>query len=90
MAQAVNSSLMEAGFLDVSVGLRHIAFGLIVVVVTDEKLNGVFREEGTGIPDTAARRGFCCAQLPVQGAERAQSPNAIVKVFPVPVAPRSV
>ena len=39
-------SLMSGVFFDVDVALRDVGFGLVVVVVADEIMDGVAREEG--------------------------------------------
>src|SRR3990167_8926089 len=45
MAQAVNFLVNGGLFFNVSVSLRNISFGLIVIVVRDKIMHGVFRKE---------------------------------------------
>jgi len=45
MAQAVNFVVDGGGLLDVGIRLGHIGFGLVVVVVADEKVDGVVGEK---------------------------------------------
>ncbi len=44
-AQAVDVLVDRGVFLDVDVALRDVRFGLVVVVVADEVVDGVVREE---------------------------------------------
>ena len=45
VAHAVDLFVDRGFFLDVGVGARHVGFGLVVVVIGDEILDGVVREE---------------------------------------------
>ena len=83
------SSFRERVLLDVEVGLRDVRLGLVVVVVGDEVLDRVVREE---LPELVAElRG---ERLVVRDHERRRCSfsmiQAIVAVLPVPVAPSSV
>ena len=82
--------LVDDGFLlDVRVGRRHVGFGLVVVVVADEELDGVAAERSAGIPGRAARPASCCAPSPAPAGSRVASTCAIVNVLPDPVTPSS-
>jgi len=76
-------------FLDEQIALRHIRLGLVIVVIRNEVLDGVFGKE-LGIS------AYNCAASVLLGARiNAGRPTramtlAIVKVLPEPVTPNSV
>ena len=83
-------SLIEGVFFDVDVALRDVRFGLVVVVIADEIVDGVVREEAAGTPCRAGRPASCCATRTSVGLPSWAMTLAAVKVLPVPVAPSSV
>ena len=56
--------------LDVRVARRDVGFGLVVVVVADEILDGVLREEAPELLDRAAPPASCCAPSPASAGSR--------------------
>ena len=59
-AQALDVFVDRRVFFDVRVRRRHVRFGLVVVVVRDEVLDGVAPERNLSARRTAARPGSCC------------------------------
>ena len=49
-------------FLDVGVGHRQVGLGLVVVVVGNEILHGIVREEGLELPVELGRQGLVVAE----------------------------
>ena len=68
VAQPVDVLVDDVVLLDVRVGARDVRFGLVVVVVGDEVLDGVVREELLELGAKAARPGSCCAPGPASAA----------------------
>ena len=83
------SSLMRRVLLDVRVRRRHVGLGLVVVVVRDEVLDGVVREELLELAVELRRQ-----RLVVRDDQRRHvelwMTFAIVNVLPEPVTPSSV
>ena len=82
------SSLIDA-VLAMYVSLTGTCLRLVIVVIGDEVLNGVLREEFPQLVAELGRQGF------VVGQHQSRPPVwaitfAIVNVLPVPVAPSSV
>jgi hypothetical protein len=89
VAEPVDVVVPRGVLLDVEVGLRDVRLGLVVVVVRDEVLDRVVREE---LPQLVAELGG--ERLVVRDQERGRWTcsmiQAIVAVLPVPVAPSRV
>ncbi|CAI8178501.1 MAG: Uncharacterised protein [Alphaproteobacteria bacterium] len=62
MAHAVNLLVNIAFFFDVSVGARHIGFGLVIIVIRDEILDRIFREEALKLAVKLRRQCFVGGQ----------------------------
>ena len=62
VAQLVNLLVDINLFFDVGVGAGDIGFRLVVVVVADEVLHGVFGEELLELAGRAGRPGSCCGR----------------------------
>ena len=57
-AQAVDVLVDRGVFLDVDVALRDVRFGLVVVVIADEVVDGVVREEALELLVELGREGL--------------------------------
>ncbi len=88
-AQLVDLVVDAEILLNVGVGGRKIGLRLVVVVVGDEILNGIGREEAFELPVELRRQRLILA-LVSAGLWSLSMTLAIVKVFPDPVTPSSV
>jgi hypothetical protein len=75
--------------LDEGIGGRHVGLGLVVVVVGDEVLDRVVREELAELPYSCAARVLLWA-MTIVGRCSSCTTCAIVNVLPEPVTPSSV
>ena len=75
-------------FLDVHVGLGDVGLRLVVIVVADEVLHRVVREELLELAVELGRQGLVVGQTRVGTLSLAMT-LAMVKVLPEPVTPRS-
>ena len=89
VAQPVDVVVDRGVLLDVEIGLRDVRLGLVVVVVGDEVLDGVVREELRNSLQSCAASVLLWAMTSV-GFWTCSTIQAIVAVLPVPVAPSSV
>ena len=88
-AQPVDVLVDQRVFLDVDVALRDVGFGLVVVVIADEVVDGVAREEGPELLVELGGQRLVVRQHQRRLAELGDH-VAAVNVLPVPVAPSSV
>ena len=88
-AQAVDVLVDERVLLDVDVALRDVGFGLVVVVIADEVVDGVAREEAAELLVELGRQRLVVGQDQRRLADL-RDDVAAVKVLPVPVAPSRV
>ena len=89
MAEALDLVVDRRVLLDVGVGLRDIGLWLVVVVIGDEVLDGVAREELLNSLASWAASDLFGAMTRV-GFWTFSMTLAMVNVLPVPVTPRSV
>jgi hypothetical protein len=75
--------------LDEGIGGRHVGLGLVVVVVGDEVLDRVVREELLELPVELRREGLVVGHDDRRPLQRSTT-CAMVKVLPEPVTPSSV
>ncbi len=66
--QAVDLLVDRGVLLDVDVALRDVGFGLVVVVIADEIVDGVVRKELLELACRAGRPASCCATGPASAA----------------------
>ena len=83
------SSLLDDSFSYVEVGLRDVRLGLVVVVVRDEVLDRVRRQNSRNSLQSCAASVLLCA-ITSAGRPVFSMIQAIVAVLPVPVAPSRV
>ena len=88
VAEPVDVVVPRGVLLDIEVGLRDVRLGLVVVVVGDEVLDGVRREELRNSLQSWAASVLLCA-ITSAGRWSSSITQAIVNVLPVPVAPSS-
>jgi hypothetical protein len=62
MTHAVDLFIYRAVFLDISVGARDIGFRLVIVVIADEILDRVLREESLEFAIELCRQGLVGGQ----------------------------
>jgi hypothetical protein len=76
--------------LDEGIGGRHVGLGLVVVVVGDEVLDRVVREELAELAVELRGQGLVVGHDDRRPLHRSCTTCAIVKVLPEPVTPSSV
>ena len=87
--QPIDLLVDDRFLLDVRVGGRHVGFRLVVVVVADEELDGVVREEAPELLVELRRQRLVVDHHERRPVHARPATCAIVNVLPEPVTPSS-